>query len=62
VSPKAIVVRFEPHEGPTRRLVAHPYTEGYELECQWWRQSLGRWQTTETELLAAVSVSTAEGL
>jgi len=58
MGPDCILVRLEPVEGPTRRLVCHPRMGGWELERQWWRSSLGEWQTTETELLDDVVVST----
>jgi len=57
MGPDCIVVRLESVEGPTRRLVCHPRLDGWELERQWWRTSLGEWQTTETELLEDVVVN-----
>ena len=57
MGPDTIVVRLDPVEGPTRRLLIHPRLDGCELERQWWRTSLGEWQTTETELLEGVTVS-----
>jgi len=60
MSPRAIVVREEPHDGPTRRTVYHPHSEGYEVEVQLWRQAAGGWWTTETKLLADVTVSRPE--
>ena len=61
MSPRAIVVREEPHDGPTKRTVYHPHADGFEVERQLWRASLGRWWTTDTELLADVTVSVPEG-
>jgi len=57
MGPDCIVVRLEPVDGPARRLVCHARLDGWELERQWWRTSLGEWQTTETELLEDVTVS-----
>ena len=57
MGPDTIVVRLEPVDGPTRRLLIHPRMTRWELERQWWRTSLGEWQTTDTELLVDVAVS-----
>ena len=60
MSPRAIVVREERHDGPTKRTIYHPHADGFEAEHQLWRASLGRWWTIETELLADVTVSVPE--
>jgi len=57
MGPDCIVVRLEPVDGPTRRLLIHPRLDGWELERQWWRNSLAEWQTTDTELLVDVVVN-----
>ena len=57
MGPDTIVVRLDPVDGPTRRLLIHPRMTGWELERQWWRTSLGEWQTTDTELLDDVVVN-----
>jgi len=60
MGPNALVVREQREAAPSRRTVYHARRVGYEAERQLWRAATGGWWTTETDLLADVTVSMPE--
>ena len=61
MSPEAIVVRERVVDGPTRRIVFDPRSDGrYERREQLWRLAIAGWHTTGTEIVADVTIDHPE--
>ena len=57
MTPDAVVVRERVVDGPTRRIVFEPRSDGrYERREQLWRQALDGWHTTGTEIVDTVAI------
>ena len=57
MTPEAVVVRERVVDGPTRRFVYEPRSDGrYERREQLWRQALDGWHTTGTEIVDTVAI------
>ena len=57
MTPEAVVVRERVVDGPTRRIVFEPRSDGrYERREQLWRQALDGWHTTGTEIVDTVAI------
>ena len=57
MTPHAIVVRETVVDGPTRRIVYEPRSDGrYERSEQWWRLAIEGWHTTGTELVEQLAI------
>jgi len=55
--PDATIVRERVADGPTRRIVYAPRDAGgYLRREQLWRESLGRWHTTGTEIVTDLTI------
>ena len=57
MTPEAVAVRERVVDGPTRRIVYEPRSDGrYERREQLWRQALDGWHTTGTEIVDTVAI------
>jgi len=57
MTPEALILRERVLDGPTRRIVYEPRSDGrYERREQLWRQALDGWHTTGTEIVETLAV------
>ena len=57
MTPEAVILRERVVDGPTRRIVFEPRSDGrYERREQLWRQALDGWHTTGTEIVDTVAI------
>jgi len=57
MTPEAVILRERVLDGPTRRIVYEPRSDGrYERREQLWRQALDGWHTTGTEIVETLAV------
>ena len=57
MSPEAIVVRERVTDGPTRRIVFEPRSDGrYDRREQLWREAIAGWHTTGSEVVETLAI------